>query len=143
MIVLYSVSLALLRSVLFLVSRRVRVLERKYTRVSLAAGKLVQQPVLRPGNSRADLCQSARQQYELGRLVQRRDWLESRHFAWQVRQEKLSKQVKRMQDWKGRKLPYLLGITDVTLGLWGMDSVGLARIDFSQLLQTFQTLLAQ
>ncbi len=144
MIVLYALVLAFLRGVRYLTGRRARALERKFTRLALAAGKLAQQPAHRPGNAnRPDLCQSARQQYELGRLVARRDRLESRHFAWQLRYEKLDARVQSLRRWKGRKMPYLFGILDTGLILWMLQQVGLVRIDLSQILQMLDTLLTR
>ena len=144
MIILYTVLLTFLRAVAFVLRRRARALERKYLHIARAADKLAQQPVHRPGNAnRPDPYKSARQQFELGRLVHLRDRVEARHFAWQLRHEKFSKRVKALQQWKGRRLPYLLGALDLALVLLAVDHFGLGTVDLTPLDQTLRALLTR
>lgn len=140
MIVLYSALLLFLGGLRWLVQRRARALERAYTKVALNVEKLAQQPLRRQGNSgRPDPYQSARQQYELGRLVQRRDTLEARHFAWQHRADRLGRLIQSWHSCKGRTLPYALGALDVSVFLYAVDQLGLGTVDLSQLMELIQT----
>jgi hypothetical protein len=139
MIVLYSVVWAFLNALRCLALRRARSLERKFTRIALATTRLAQQAP-RPGNNRADLSHTARQQYELGLLALKRDRLESRHFAWQLRLERLTKRLKALHEWRGRKLPYVLGVLDVALLFGTLNHFGLVDVDFSQLVKTVHSL---
>lgn len=144
MIAVYSVLLVLLNVVKFLIYRRARTLEKKYTRLSLATRKLAERPNGRQGNSnRHDVFTHARQQFELGKLVHRRDRVEAKYFAWQARNEKFARVVNAVKAWKGKKLPYLCGVADVSLVLYLVDYLGLGRIDLSQLAQTISTLIAK
>lgn len=144
MIALYTLALAFLRLVAALVQRRAKRLERKYTRVSLATAKLAGQPLPRQGNhGRADPYLSARQQYELGRLVCQRDRLEAKHFAWQLRHERVARLANSLRHWKGRRLPYVAGIIDVALALFLIEQAGQGTVDLSQLFQTASELIAR
>jgi hypothetical protein len=110
-----------------LIAVRVRLLERKYARAAAEAQALLQQPAYRDGNSRhADPYKSAKQQFVLGSLVQKRDRAEARYAAWQARSDKLGQGVRRLRAWKGRLVPYLLGVIDVALLLGVLSALGLA-----------------
>src|SRR5690348_111781 len=113
MIFLYTSLLFLLATTHFLLRRRVSALERKYARVAREADELVRQPGYRDTNgSRADPYVTAKRQYQLGLLAQRRDQLEARYVAWQGRAEKFGALVARVRAWRGKKLPYTLGALD-------------------------------
>jgi hypothetical protein len=145
MILLYTLLLALLAAVEFLVSRRVRRLERKYTRASAEANKLLHEPLYRQGNSgRSDPYVAARRQYQLGQLAEVRDRLEARHFAWQSRANRLRRILAGVRSWKGRKLPYTFGVVDVSLLMYAFDRYGLNEyVSLEALQQLAGTLLAR
>ncbi|MBI1916278.1 MAG: hypothetical protein HYS12_16340 [Planctomycetes bacterium] len=116
MILLYVVLLLALACARFLVARRAGVLERKYSRVARAAQEMAAQPLPREGNSsRSDPYRSAKHQYLLGQLVQKRDRVEGRYAAWQARSERLGRFSTRLRGWEGRWVPYLLGAADAVL----------------------------
>src|SRR5262249_43354871 len=95
---------------------------------ALAVDKLSREPIFKQGNSnRLELCLSAKRQYELGLLVQRRDRLEGKHQGWKALADRLGRWKAAVQDWKGKKLPYTLGVVDVTLVMLLIDRLGLAE----------------
>jgi hypothetical protein len=127
MILVYLSLFLFLGLLRLLIAVRVRLLERKYVRAAAEAQALLQQPVYREGNGRhADPSKSAKQQFVLGSLVQKRDRAEGRYAAWQARSEKLGQVVRRVRAWKGRLVPYLLGVADVVLLLGLLYATGLA-----------------
>jgi len=127
MIVLYATVFLVLSVTLFLVKRRASTLERRYARLATRANELLK-PVPRKGNSNnVDPCESARRQYELGVVVQKRDRIEGRYTAWQAFAEKFAGMLKRMRAWKGRKLPYTFGVLDVTGLLALLDYLGASQ----------------
>jgi hypothetical protein len=108
-----------------LLARRAARLERKYTAAALEAETLAKQMQTRPGNaSHADVLTTARRQYEIGRLVQNRDRLETRYAVWQNRADRAAKLENRLANWKGRTVPYLLGVADVILVLFALGRAG-------------------
>lgn len=126
MILLYLSLFLLLGLLRLLVAVRVRLLERKYARTARDAQALLQQPAPKQGNSsRADPYVSAKQQYLLGNLVEKRDRAESRYTAWQASAEKLGRLRQRLRGWKGRFVPYFFGAVDVVLVLILLKVVGL------------------
>ncbi len=142
MILLYTALLFTLGLVNYLVARRVKSLEKKFSRVSLATTKLANLPVYRQGNSgRAEACLVAKHQYELGRLVNQRDRVETKYYRWQRFAERFTRLVKSARQWKGRKLPYTFGVVDVSMVLYGIDRLGLGQVDLSQLIALLQAYL--
>jgi hypothetical protein len=120
MILLYTLALILLGGALFLIRRRAASLERKYYRVATETDRLINQPAFRPGNGgRPDPYQSARRHYQLGLLVERRDRLEAKYDYWQKLTKRFGNLLAAVRSWKGRKLPYTLGVIDV-MGLMYM-----------------------
>ncbi|HZT83292.1 MAG TPA: hypothetical protein VFA26_23885, partial [Gemmataceae bacterium] len=106
--------LFVLAALAFVVRCQARRLERKYVRAAAETDKLARTPVIQPGNGgRLDPCLSAKRQYQLALVVQKRDRLEARYCAWQALAERLSRLTGAMRAWKGRKLPYTLGMLDV------------------------------
>ena len=92
MILLYTALLLLVGVVYFLVQRRVAALEKKYTRVVKEADTLLRQGNTREGNSnRQDPYQSAKRQYKLAILADKRDRLEASYVAWHQRAERMGK----------------------------------------------------
>lgn len=128
MILLYTLVLGLLGVTHFLLKRRVVALEKKYARVSREADTLARQTNYRDGNSnRADPFLVAKRQYELGRLAQKKDQIESRYVAAQGRAERAGKLTAKVRAWKGRKLPYTFGALDVVGALALIDYLGAGR----------------
>ena len=125
MIVLYTVLMFVLVVAKFLIGRRVASLEAKYARVAGEADKLLKQPTYKEGNgSRVDPYVSAKRQYLLGLLAQKRDRVEANYAAWQIFSEKFGRVVASVQSWKGRKVPYTFGALDVAFGLGVIDYLG-------------------
>jgi hypothetical protein len=125
MIVLYTSLLLLLLVVRFLVRRRAASLGRKYTRVARATDELLREPRFKPGNGgKPDPYFAAKQAYLLGQAVEKRERIEARYVAWQKAAEKVGGLVRAVRGWKGRKLPYALGVLDVLLLLGTLDYLG-------------------
>ena len=125
MILLYTALLLLVGVVYFLVQRRVCALEKKYTRVVQEADALLRQGNIREGNSnRQDPYQSAKRQYKLAILADKRDRLEAGYVAWHQRAERVGKLRQRLGAWKGRKLPYTFGAIDVACAMSLVDYLG-------------------
>ena len=125
MILLYTSLVVVLAVVKFLVASRARSLEKKYARVAKEADNLIRQPLFREGNSsRIDPYASAKRQYLLGHLTQKRDRLEEKYTAWQERAERFGRYLSNVRSWKGKKLPYTLGALDVMFVLGLLDYLG-------------------
>jgi hypothetical protein len=127
MVILYTSLLALLATVGFLIRRRARTLEKKYTRVLKEANSLLHGPHKEGNSSRTDPYQSAKRTYQLGQLAQRKEQLEVGHSKWQGRAEKVERLVERVRGWKGRKVPYILGAFDAVSVLCVLEYVGLGE----------------
>ena len=124
MILFYTFLLVSLGMLRWLVSRRVALLEWRYARAALNAEAFLREPQ-KPGNaSRFDVCQTAKRQFLLGQLVQKRDRLEAQYESWQRRAEKYGSLVASVQNWKGKKLPYTFGAVDVSGLLYVIDRFG-------------------
>lgn len=135
MIFLYTSLLAFLGVLKVLTVWRARSLERKYARVAASAGKTLRETGLKEGNSnRTDPFLYAKRQYELGQLVSKRERLEARHHTWQVRAERLNRVVRGLRGWRGRKLPYTLGVLDVWGTMYLIDYLGLGQYVSAQAL---------
>jgi hypothetical protein len=141
MIFLYSFVLVALGGLRWVVQRRAASLGRRYS----ALVRLVQQTLtaatMKPGNAgKFDPCVAAKAQYELGRLVQRRDAVEAKHYAWQARSDRLAGWLRWLRAWKGQTLPYTLGVADVWLALTIVDQLGVG--DVLNTRQAVQTVVA-
>jgi hypothetical protein len=145
MIVLYTLLLLVLGITRFMVSRRARSLERRYSKVAAEANRLANEAQYRPGNSnRADLFTSAKRQYRLGQVAEKRDRLEARHFGWQRWADKVGRALDAVRSWKGKKLPYTLGVVDVSLALYLIDHFGLGdRLNWEGLVEMAQTVFSR
>ncbi|HWG44460.1 MAG TPA: hypothetical protein VN688_16900 [Gemmataceae bacterium] len=145
MIFLYTALLLLVGVAHFLIKRRVASLEKKYSTVVKDADVLLRQSNQRDGNSnRQDPYQSAKRQYQLAMLAQKRDLMETRYSNWHARAERLSKFRHRLRAWKGRKLPYTFGVLDVfsTLGL--IDYLGAGHyLNVQNLVETVVSLFSR
>ncbi len=128
MILLYTAFVALLAAAHLLVRWRVSILERQYARAAKTADEALRQTVFKEGNSsRPDPAQMAKRQYQLGRLADRRDSVETRYTRWQTFGERLGRFVSRVRGWKGRKLPYTFGVLDVVGLLTLVDALGVGQ----------------
>ena len=144
MILLYSFVLGLLGGVKFVLARRANSLGRAYSALSQAVQKRLKASNHKPGNAAFDPCALAKNQFELGVLVQKRDRAEAKHFAWQARAEKVGRWLEGLRSWKGRKLPYTLGVVDVWLALAAVDQLGVGEfVSARRLYDLVVTLLAQ
>ncbi len=141
MVPLYAVFLAALGGLRWVLAGRAVRTEKKYTAAAIAAQKAARE--VRPGNARSsDAMATARQQYELGRLVQARDELEARYHASQARAEAVGAYRDRMRAARGRLVPYLCGVVDVNLILVALHRFGLpSEIDPNQLRVWVETLV--
>jgi hypothetical protein len=145
MILLYTLMLIFLGAVTFIVQRRVSRLEKKYYRVATQADQLLHGGSFRQGNaSRSDPFQSAKRQYQLGLLVQKRDRLESKYDRWQKLAKKAGSLTAAVRSWKGRKLPYTLGVVDVSFAMYLIDELTLGRyVSIKPLVETILALLGK
>jgi hypothetical protein len=122
MMLLFHVVLLLLNGVKYLFTRREKALERKYARLAREVAALLRELPVKEGNStRIDPYQSAKRQYLLGVLVERKDRLEEKHHRWALRVERLSKMVRYLRSWKGRVVPYALGAIDLLTTMCTLD----------------------
>ena len=131
MVFLYTVLLAFLGSIKFLVARRAASLEKRYTRMAGEVGKRAHEAGMRPGNGtpKDDLAALyAKRQFELGQLTSKRDRLEAKHFYWQASSDRLTRLLDRLRNWKGKKLPYTMGAMDILLAMSLVDYLGMGRI---------------
>jgi hypothetical protein len=129
MILLYTGLLLLLGVAKFLVGRRTARLQTRYTRLAQEVSKLASEPLYKEGNSRRqDPYQTARNQYQLGQLIQRKDRLEDRYCRWLGRSERMAKWYTAVRHWKGRKLPYTFGVLDVAGALALIDYLGVGQV---------------
>ncbi len=127
MVALYTSLLVLLATVGFLIRRRATALEKKYTRVLKEANSLLHGPQKEGNSSRTDPYQAAKRTCLLGALAQRKERLETSHYRWQTRAEKVERLTARLRSWKGRKLPYVLGAFDTMMALCALEYFGLGE----------------
>jgi hypothetical protein len=149
----------------FVVNRRVAQLEKKYIRAADAADHLLAETIAKDGGRveqpltiagvpvqkrtmvkevRPDAAQMAKRHYLLGLVVQKRDRLEEKHLAWERRADKLNALVERVRAWKGRKLPYTLGVLDVSTLMYLIDRYGLGEyLNYERLLELANNYVAQ
>jgi hypothetical protein len=114
MLVLYHLALVLLGGVTLALQRRAAALERKFARLAKDVHGLLRDPILKEGNSgKQDPYQVAKRQYLLGALVQKKDRLEARHYAWASKADRMAALVAWLRGWKGRLVPYAFGVLDV------------------------------
>jgi hypothetical protein len=128
MIVLYVSLLLLLCGTHYVLRRRAASLERKYAVVLKEASSLLREPLPREGNSgRTDPYLTAKRNYQLGALAQKKEALETKHCAWQTRAEKVGRMLRAVRSWRGRKFPYLLGALDAVASLCLLEYLGLGE----------------
>jgi hypothetical protein len=116
------VSLALVQLLLRL---RVNRLEKRYVRVATEAHALLNKNGTRRGNSnQTDPLTAARVQYELAQLGMKRDRAEARYLAGQALAEKFGRCRARLAGYKGRLLPYAVGVLDVAGAMLVLNRYG-------------------
>ena len=126
MVPMYVLMLVALSALARVLSARAARMERKYTRAAMLATELAKAGAVKPGNgSTADPFITAKRQYDLGRLVEVRDRLESKFLTWQARAESVSAFAAQLRRWQGRAVPYLFGIADVSIVLVALHLLGL------------------
>jgi hypothetical protein len=145
MILLYTALLLLVGVVYFLVQRRVAALEKKYSGVAKEADALLRQVNHREGNSnRQDPYQSAKRQFKLAMLAEKRDRVEGSYLSWHQRAERLGKLRQRVSAWKGRKLPYTFGAIDVACAMSLIDYLGAGQyLNARHLMETVMSLFTR
>jgi hypothetical protein len=128
MILIYAIGVVLLGLASLLTARRARSVEKKYVHIAKAADQLAKELNVREGNSNkiTDTLSLARKNYELGCVVSRRDRLETKYDKWVARTDWFNRLRTRIVNWKGRLVPYMLGVIDVAI-------VGLGLIAFKVL----------
>lgn len=128
MILLYTLTLATVGVAHWVLLRRAAGLGRAYTVRAGTVIKLLQNGSLKPGNANHNVCAHAKQQFELGQKVAQRDRVEAKWYAAQRRAERLGKLLEGMKAWKGKKLPYTMGVCDVWLVLYAIDRLGVGAV---------------
>jgi hypothetical protein len=137
MILLYALAVLLLGIAAFVTGRRARTIERKFIRAAAQADVLVKEMSYRGGNnSPADPLRAAKRQFELGRLVQARDRLETKYDTWEGRAEKCRSLRDRLRNCRGRLVPYVFGVIDV-VGVFALATV-FGIVDQAQLRHAFE-----
>lgn len=126
MIILYLSLLFALIATRWVMLTRARALEKKYSRIAAQAKMMSHRPQHKAGNSSKprDHYQVARQQYELGQLVAKRDRVEEKYTRWQSRSESVGKVLSVVQSLKGRITPYVMGMVDLVLAVYLLDQFG-------------------
>jgi hypothetical protein len=127
MVVLYTSLLLLLTGASVLTRRRAASLQKKYTAVLKEANTLLREPPREGNSNRADPYQNAKRTYVLGALAQKKDRLEAKHYAWQVRADRFGRWARAVRAWKGRKLPYVFGALDSVAALCALEYFGLGQ----------------
>ncbi|MBY0228695.1 MAG: hypothetical protein K2W96_05380 [Gemmataceae bacterium] len=114
MVFAYLLVLVLLAVAQVLLRWRAAGLERRYLKLAAQADALVKQAATRGGNTnRPDPAEAALRQYELARVALKRDRVETSHAGWERAAGRLGGLRTGMASWKGRVLPYLMGVLDV------------------------------
>jgi hypothetical protein len=143
-IFLYTLLLLFLGALQVLIDRRAARLERKYARAAQATDRLAREPVYKGGNTtRPDPTVAAKRQYQLGVLAQKRDRLEAKHETWQTARDKVAVLAAGIRAWRGKKLPYALGVLDFGFLLYLIDTLGSGRVNLRGLVDEVMTLLGR
>ena len=127
MILLYTTLVGFLVVLRWLVVRRVRSLEKRYARAAAEADAVLKSTAVKAQNGRPDPVAEAKRQYQLGQVAAKRDAVEARYTSWQTFSEKVGRWLAGVRSWRGRKLPYTLGVLDV-VGLFALvDALGFGQ----------------
>jgi hypothetical protein len=131
MVVLYLLARSLFALVHLLVRWRVARLEKRYARLAADADKLLKQSCVRAGNSnRPDPFLAAKQQHELALVALKRDRVENRYVSRQKFSERFGAFRRGVAGYRGRALPYLFGLVDVTAAVLVLNQfeVGVSQV---------------
>ena len=82
---------------------------------------------------REDEYTRTKNQLELNKLVTKQEKLDKKFFFWDKRYDAAEKTRDMLRRWRGRKLPYMLGIADLVGLLTLLQYLGLIHIDTSML----------
>jgi hypothetical protein len=135
MSIVYLTLLFVLTVVHFLVRRRVGRLERRFSAVAAEADAVLKQNSYRGGNCcRPDPYQAAKQQFELARLAMKRDRIEDRYTRSQAFSERFGRFRARLSGYRGKLLPYAVGVFDVVGLVFALDRFGLGVSEIRSLL---------
>src|SRR5262249_23754650 len=131
MFLILTLMLIFLVILCWIVRRSVAALEEKYWPTTTEAEQRGLKQIL-PGHgtygyARVDAAEMATRQFWLGQLVQKRDRLEDKHASWLAFADKFNGFVNRLREWKGRKLPYTMGVLDVSGALYLIDYFGVGQ----------------
>jgi hypothetical protein len=125
MSVFYVSLLVALALVQLLLRLRVNRLEKRYVRVATEAHALLNKNGTRRGNSnQTDPLTAARVQYELAQLGLKRDRAEARYLAGQALAEKFGRYRAGLAGYKGKLLPYAVGVLDVAGAMLVLNRYG-------------------
>ena len=114
MIVLYLFARLFLAFVHLLARWRVARLEKRFVRLAAEADSLLKGSSLRAGNNRPDPFLVAKQQHVLALKALKRDRVEDRYVSCQKTSERFAAWRRGLAGFRGRILPYLFGLVDVT-----------------------------
>jgi hypothetical protein len=125
MVPLYALLTLVVAALKGLLSARAARVERKYAKAAKEAEAVARAVQAKPTTGAVDPYAVAKSQYELGRLVEKRDDLEAKTLAWQARAEKAAVVLAKLRGLNGRLVPYLMGVVDVGLVLVVLSTLGL------------------
>jgi hypothetical protein len=131
MFFLYLLVRVFLAFVHLLLRWRVGRLEKRYVRLAADADSLLQKSCVRAGNSnRPDPFLAAKQQHELALLALKRDRVEDRYVKGQKFSERFASFRRGLAGFRGRAVPYLFGLVDVTAAVLVLDrmEVGVSQV---------------
>jgi hypothetical protein len=125
MVPLYALMMTAVAAVKGALAARASRVERKYAKAAKEAEAVARLVQAKPAGGATDPYAVAKSQYELGRLVEKRDALEAKTLAWQARAEKAAALLAKLKGVNGRLVPYLMGVVDVGLALTALNFLGL------------------
>jgi hypothetical protein len=126
MILAYVTIVIALAAAHLLVRARAARLERRFSAVAAEADAVLKRGSMRGGNCcRPDPYAAARHQYELARLAMKRDRIEERYTGAQAFAERFGRWRARLSGYRGKLLPYAVGVCDVAAAVVTLDRLGL------------------
>ena len=114
MLVVYLLARLVLAFAHLFVRFRVRRLEKRFVNHAGKVSSLLEASAKRGGTNKNDSCLVAKQQYELALAGLQRDRVEARYTSWQSFSERFGKFRAALAGFRGRLVPYLFGLADVT-----------------------------
>jgi hypothetical protein len=136
MLPVYLSLLLVLALTQLLVRWRVARLEKRYARVAAEADALLKASSYRGGNChRPDPLAAARQQYDLAEIARKRDRVEGRYTAWQGRSERLAYFRGRLRGYRGKLVPYVVGLLDLSGVVVLLNNLGVDLTPLTEMLK--------